>query len=39
MFVAPILLGDGCRLFDHPGGTRVKLDRLRDDQLWYRVVR
>jgi dihydrofolate reductase len=39
MFVAPILLGDGCRVFDHPGGTRVKLDRLRDDQLWYRVVR
>jgi dihydrofolate reductase len=39
MFVAPILLGDGCRVFDHPGGTRVKLDRIRDDQLWYRVVR
>jgi dihydrofolate reductase len=39
MFVAPILLGDGVRVFDHPGGTRVKLDRLRDDHLWYRVLR
>src|SRR4051794_3486640 len=26
--VAPILLGDGVRLFDHPGGTRVRLDPL-----------
>ncbi|MET8847390.1 dihydrofolate reductase family protein [Amycolatopsis sp. NPDC004625] len=24
--VAPILLGDGVRLFEHPGGTRVRLD-------------
>jgi dihydrofolate reductase len=26
--VAPILLGDGVRLFDHPGGTRIRLDPL-----------
>ncbi|MFI7521856.1 dihydrofolate reductase family protein [Micromonospora globbae] len=26
VFVAPVLLGDGVRLFDHPGGTRVRLD-------------
>lgn len=25
--VAPILLGDGVRLFDHPGGTEVVLER------------
>ncbi|EOD70182.1 dihydrofolate reductase family protein [Amycolatopsis vancoresmycina] len=24
--VAPVLLGDGVRLFDHPGGTRARLD-------------
>jgi len=27
-FIAPVLLGDGVRLFDHPGGTNVKLERL-----------
>jgi dihydrofolate reductase len=26
--VAPVLLGDGVRLFDHPGGTNVKLERI-----------
>jgi riboflavin biosynthesis pyrimidine reductase len=26
--VAPVLLGDGVRLFDRPGGTNVKLERL-----------
>lgn len=26
--VAPILLGDGVRLFDHPSGTRVRLEPL-----------
>jgi dihydrofolate reductase len=26
--IAPVLLGDGVRLFDHPGGTNVKLERL-----------
>jgi dihydrofolate reductase len=26
--IAPVLLGDGVRLFDHPGGTNVKLERI-----------
>lgn len=26
--VAPVLLGDGVRLFDHPGGTQVRLERI-----------
>jgi len=26
--VAPVLLGDGTRLFDHPGGTKVRLERI-----------
>ncbi len=26
--VSPVLLGDGVRLFDRPGGTAVKLERL-----------
>src|SRR4051812_39579777 len=44
VFVAPVLLGDGVRLFDHPGGTRVRLERLRQGEgstathLWYRVT-
>lgn len=43
--IAPVLLGDGVRLFDHPGGTNVKLERLsltsapRATTLWLRVVR
>ncbi len=43
--VAPVLLGDGVRLFDHPGGTNVKLERrsLTSAPLatnaWFRVVR
>ncbi|SEH00723.1 Dihydrofolate reductase [Nonomuraea solani] len=42
--VAPVLLGDGVRLFDHPGGAEVRLERLRADHvphatnLWYRVL-
>ncbi|MER5643576.1 dihydrofolate reductase family protein [Streptosporangium sp. NPDC002524] len=28
VFVAPVMLGDGVRLFDHPGGTNVKLERI-----------
>jgi dihydrofolate reductase len=45
VFIAPVLLGDGVRLFDHPGGTNVKLERISLDQtpqatsLWMRVVR
>lgn len=43
VFVAPVLLGDGTRLFAHPGGTEVLLDRIgpRGDAsaLWYSVRR
>ena len=43
--IAPVLLGDGTRLFDHPGGTNVQLERLsltevpHATNLWMRVVR
>lgn len=42
--VAPVMLGDGVRLFDHPGGAAVKLERLSVDEvphvtnLWFRVI-
>jgi dihydrofolate reductase len=42
--IAPVMLGDGVRLFDHPGGANVKLERLSLSQapqatnLWLRVV-
>src|SRR4051794_4185782 len=36
VFVAPVLLGDGTRLFDHPGGTRIRLEPIRPG-LWFRV--
>jgi dihydrofolate reductase len=45
VLVAPVLLGDGVRLFDHPGGTRVRLERVslthtpNVTNLWLRVVR
>jgi dihydrofolate reductase len=45
VFIVPTLLGDGVRLFDHPGGTNVKLERLNLSQapqstsIWLRVVR
>lgn len=43
VFVAPVLLGDGVRLFDHPGGTKVRLERIPEKSgplaLWFRVVR
>jgi dihydrofolate reductase len=44
VLIAPVMLGDGVRLFDHPGGTRVKLERLslthapRATNLWLRVA-
>jgi dihydrofolate reductase len=44
VFVAPVLLGDGVRLFDHPGGVNVRLERLAVTQapqattIWLRVV-
>jgi dihydrofolate reductase len=43
--VAPVLLGDGVRLFDDPGGTNVKLERIsvthvpHAANLWFRVAR
>ncbi len=43
--VAPLMLGEGTRLFEHPGGTNVKLERLSVAQaelatsLWFRVVK
>lgn len=45
VIVAPVLLGDGVRLFERPGGDNVQLERFRLDELahvtnlWYRVVR
>ncbi|MCR6483145.1 dihydrofolate reductase family protein [Amycolatopsis sp. OK19-0408] len=42
--VAPVLLGDGVRLFSHPGGTRVRLEPLELSSsgpignCWYRVA-
>jgi dihydrofolate reductase len=40
MFVAPIMLGDGVRVFDHPGGAEVRLEQLpATTEHWYRVVR
>lgn len=44
VFVAPVLLGDGVRLFDHPGGASVRLERLEVGQaplatsIWFRVL-
>jgi dihydrofolate reductase len=41
--VAPVLLGDGVRLFDHPGGLNVPLERIsvshapQATNLWFRV--
>ncbi|MHA6628450.1 dihydrofolate reductase family protein [Pseudonocardia sichuanensis] len=43
--IAPVLLGDGVRLFDHPGGTTVALERMDvshtplSTNIWYRVAR
>jgi dihydrofolate reductase len=43
--VVPILLGDGVRLFDVPGGAQLPLERLDVNvvpgatNLWFRVVR
>ena len=43
VFVAPVLLGDGVRFFDLPGGTNIRLDRISQREspmatsVWYRV--
>ncbi|MBB5132663.1 dihydrofolate reductase [Thermocatellispora tengchongensis] len=45
VLIAPVLLGDGVRLFSHPGGTDIRLERLHMSEapqaanLWYRVLR
>lgn len=45
VFVAPLLLGDGVRLFEYVGGTNVGLEQLSLTQtpqvtsLWFRVIR
>ena len=45
VFIAPVLLGDGVRLFDRPGGTNVNLEPINVTHvphvtnLWFRVVR
>ncbi|HVV89293.1 MAG TPA: dihydrofolate reductase family protein [Solirubrobacterales bacterium] len=45
VMVEPILLGDGVRLFDHPGGAEVVLERIGAEveptatHLWFRVQR
>ncbi|HEV2635981.1 MAG TPA: dihydrofolate reductase family protein [Actinocrinis sp.] len=42
--VAPVLLGDGVRMFSRPGGAKVRLERIRGDvappivDQWLRVV-
>ncbi len=44
VLIAPVLLGDGVRLFDRPGGTAVRLERISLSQapqatnLWFRVT-
>jgi dihydrofolate reductase len=44
VFIAPVLLGDGTRLFDLPGGTDIALERITSSEapmansLWYRVT-
>ncbi|MFC0108481.1 dihydrofolate reductase family protein [Kibdelosporangium aridum] len=41
--ITPVMLGDGVRLFDHPGGTQVKLERTHFStaehatNIWYQV--
>jgi dihydrofolate reductase len=43
--IAPVLLGDGVRIFDLPGGNNVKLEPIERNEtrdatnLWLRVVR
>ncbi|MEV0329502.1 dihydrofolate reductase family protein [Micromonospora echinospora] len=43
--IVPVLLGDGVRLFDHPGGSTVRLEPVGVTQappvtnIWLRVVR
>jgi dihydrofolate reductase len=42
--IAPVLLGAGVHLFEHPGGSKVRLERLRlthapkATNIWFRVL-
>ncbi len=44
LLYAPVMLGDGTRLFDHPGGSTVRLERISvvpnplATNLWFKVV-
>ncbi|WP_433300480.1 dihydrofolate reductase family protein [Actinoplanes sp. CA-030573] len=44
VFVAPVLLGDGTRLFEVTGGANIRLDRLSQSEspmatgIWYAVA-
>lgn len=43
VLIAPVLLGDGTRLFEHPGGTNVRLEPIDERRagpasLWFRVA-
>jgi dihydrofolate reductase len=43
VFIEPVMLGDGVRLFEHPGGREVELERIGVEvepvatHLWFRV--
>jgi dihydrofolate reductase len=37
VLIAPVLLGDGVRLFEHAGGTNIRLEPI--GPLWFRVGR
>ena len=40
VFVVPVLLGDGTRLYEQPGGERVRLEAVPGRPgYWFRVVR
>jgi dihydrofolate reductase len=45
VFIAPVLLGDGTRLFDFPGGAKIGLERTAQSEaplatgVWYRIAR
>lgn len=45
MLVAPVLLGDGVHMFEHPGGAEVRLEPISvvaepsATNLWFRVLR
>jgi dihydrofolate reductase len=36
--ISPLLLGDGTRLFDHPGGTNIRLERIALHELPHTTV-